>query len=222
VTLTVTDSGAGMSREQVDRAFDPFFTTKPLGKGTGLGLATVHAVAEQSGGHARIESELGRGTTVEVLLPLSDRAAVEHEPTPLPTRSRGGGETILLVEDEEGIRELFERSLQAIGYTVLTANDGQEALERVEQWEGEIDLLITDMVMPRVSGPELVRRLSRTSPGIMVVYMSGYSPERDLGPVPEDRMAVLKKPFSPKLLHAKVRELLDTEPAASGTEDERR
>jgi len=210
VALSITDSGSGMSPEQIDRAFDPFYTTKALGKGTGLGLATVHAIAEQNGGHAVIESALGRGTTIEVLLPPSDQESVPLGQEPRQPRTTGGGETILLVEDEPMIRDLFEAGLEASGYRVLTAQDGQDALERVEQWENEIDLLITDVVMPRVSGPELVQRLSTNFPLIKVLYMSGYSQEGNIRLVSdEQRTAVLQKPFSPRLLQAEIRRMLD-------------
>ena len=210
VALTVTDSGAGMTHEQIDCAFDPFYTTKALGKGTGLGLATVHAIAEQNGGHAAIESAIGRGTTIEVLLPLSDREPVPLGQKPRQPRTAGGGETILLVEDETMIRNLFEAGLKAIGYQVITAQDGQDALERAEQWGNAIDLLVTDVVMPRVSGPELVQRLSTNFPLIKVLYMSGYSQEGNISLISdEQRTAVLQKPFSPRLLQAEVRRMLD-------------
>jgi CheY-like chemotaxis protein len=209
VSLTVTDSGEGMSREELDRAFDPFYTTKEQGGGTGLGLATVHAVAEQNGGRARIESEPGRGTSVHVLFPRREGVAVLQEPAPCLPRQQGGGETILLVEDEDSIRELFEESLREVGYNVLTASDGEKALDRAERFGGRIDLLVTDVVMPRLSGPDLVQRLSATRPELRVVYMSGYSPKSDLGQARPDRTLVLQKPFSPKLLHARVRDLLD-------------
>jgi two-component system cell cycle sensor histidine kinase/response regulator CckA len=210
VALSVADSGEGMTHEQIERAFDPFFTTKSLGKGTGLGLATVHAIAKQNAGHASIDSALGRGTTVEVLLPLSDRAPVRLGQTERLPRAVGGGETILLVEDEPMLRDLFEAGLRSAGYEVLTARDGQEALECIEQLGKEIDLLATDVVMPRVSGPELVRRISRTMPKLKVLYMSGYSQEGNLSGVSgEAGTAVLQKPFSIRLFHSEVRRLLD-------------
>jgi hypothetical protein len=213
VALRVADTGAGMTHEQLDRAFDPFYTTKALGKGTGLGLATVHAIAEQNGGYASIESAPARGTTVQVLLPLSSREPVPIEQAPLSNQpTTGGGETLLLVEDEQEIRDLFEAGLRARGYQVLTAEDGQEALERAAQWGKSIDLLVTDVVMPRVSGPELVRRLSSKSPELRVLYMSGYSEEGDLSAMSDaERAVVLKKPFAPKLLEAEVRRILDRE-----------
>lgn len=222
VILRVTDSGVGMTQEQVDHAFDPFYTTKAMGKGTGLGLATVHAIAEQSGGHASIESATNRGTSVSVLLPLSDHApdraarGMRQECTP------GGEETILLVEDERNIRDLFESALTDGGYRVLGAQDGQDALDQLAQWGGPIDLLVTDVVMPRMSGPALVRHLSDTMPELKVIYMSGYSEVRDLSVTSSDReVVVLQKPFTPGALLAEVRDALDQEESRSDAESQR-
>jgi signal transduction histidine kinase/ActR/RegA family two-component response regulator len=219
VALTVADSGEGMTREQIDHAFDPFYTTKLLGKGTGLGLATVRAIAEQIGGQASIASGLGRGTTVRVLLPMSSHEPISLSQAPRQRKSTGGGETILLVEDEAAIRQLFETALRAKGYRVLTAKDGQDALGRVAEYGGKIDLLLTDVVMPRVSGPELIRRLSTSAPGLKVLFMSGYSNEGDLGHSSmAETTSVLQKPFSLKVLQAKIREILDAEPATRDAE----
>ena len=219
VVLRVADSGTGMTDEQLDRAFDPFYTTKTLGKGTGLGLATVHAIAEQYGGHASIESVPGGGTTVQVLFPRSNRKPVPRRQAPLRTRNSGGGETILLVEDERAIRDLLEVGLTTKGYGVLTAQDGQEALDRVAQWGKAIDLLVTDVVMPRVSGPALVRRLSTIFPRLRVLYMSGYSEEGDLGTMSDsERASVLQKPFAIKRLQAEVRRILDLQSVRSVTD----
>jgi signal transduction histidine kinase len=219
VTLTVADSGEGMTRKQLDRAFEPFYTTKSLGKGTGLGLATVHAIAEQNGGKALIESRPGHGTTVRILLPMSSDEPAPLDHAPSQKQSTGGGETILLVEDEAAIRRLFETALKAKGYQVLTAEDGQDALDRVAEWGREIDLLITDVVMPRVSGPELVHRLSTTARPLRVLFMSGYSREGNLGvPSTVEHVAVLQKPFSPNALAAEARKILDEEPVIQDTE----
>jgi signal transduction histidine kinase len=219
VTLTVTDSGEGMTREQLDRAFDPFYTTKSLGKGTGLGLATVHAIAEQNGGQALIESSPDRGTRVRILLPMSTREPIPLVRAPRQKRSTGGGETILLVEDEAAIRHLFETALRAKGYRVFTAEDGQDALDRAAECGGKIDLLVTDMVMPRVSGPELIRRLSTTVPRLRVLFVSGYSHEGNLGiSSTVETVAVLQKPFSLKVLLAEVRGILDEEPTTRDAE----
>jgi signal transduction histidine kinase len=193
VTLTVADSGEGMTHDQLDRAFDPFYTTKALGKGTGLGLATVHAIAEQNGGKAWIESAPGRGSRVHVALPLSEREPVLLERQPGQQRDTEGEETILLVEDEEAIRGLL----------------GRQA----------IDLLITDVIMPRVSGPELARRLSTSRSRLRVLFMSGYFDTESLAASTSlERAAVIQKPFSPKVLLAEVRRLLDASPVPSGLE----
>ena len=218
VALSVADSGQGMNAEQLDRAFDPFYTTKSLGKGTGLGLATVYAIAEQNGGHASIASAPGKGTTVEVLLPHSaDRTSwstlFADQAAAHVVRS-GGGESILLVEDETTIRDLFETSLKMAGYRVTTAGDGQEALDRVSREDLRVDLLVTDVVMPRMSGPDLVRRLLPLRPHLRVLYMSGYSADANLSVMPRDeRAVVLQKPFSPKLLLAEIRKALNRGPA---------
>jgi signal transduction histidine kinase/CheY-like chemotaxis protein len=210
VALRVSDTGKGMSRNELDHAFDPFFTTKPQGEGAGLGLATVHAIAKQNRGTARITSPAGAGTTVEVLLPWCDAPPVEFTARPPARRSAGGGETVLVVEDEQAIRKLLQSVLEREGYRVLTARDGAEALDLVGEHEQTIDLLLTDVVMPRVSGPELVRRLSKIRRGFKVMYMSGYSHEGPLSGITVGEEAeVLAKPFSPSQLLAEVRSVLD-------------
>ena len=211
VRLSVADSGVGMTQQELERAFDPFYTTKALGKGTGLGMATVHAVAVQNGGLASIESTLAQGTTVQVLFPMSRRDPVSHQAEPRPNPQTGGGETILLVEDEQAIRDLFKSTLTAKGYRTLTAADGQEALDLVARWDKPIDLLVTDVVMPRISGPELVRRLSTVLTDLRVLYMSGYT-EEDLRDLPDEKRAgLLKKPFPPSQLEAEIRRILDAD-----------
>jgi len=207
--IRVTDSGIGMTQEQLERAFDPFFTTKPQGEGTGLGLATVHATAEQNGGAVFIESKHGVGTCVEVLLPLSSAEPVELGSKSSKASSPGGGETILVVEDERSIRGLLEKVLRAGGYHVLSAADGAHALEVAYMHSGVIDLLLTDVVMPKLSGPELVKRISKDRPGMKVMYMSGFSREGTLTAIsPEESAKIIEKPFSPKILLAEVRRIL--------------
>jgi PAS domain S-box-containing protein len=174
VRIRVRDTGSGMSPDTVEHAFEPFFTTKPKGQGTGLGLATIYGIVTQSGGHAEIESELDVGTTVTVLLPATDAATESSGPADLG-RPPGHGETILLVEDEESLRTLTERVLVAHDYRVITAGDGAEALEVVARHPGDIDLLLTDVVMPRMPGHELARRLRDIRPTMPVVYLSGYA-----------------------------------------------
>ena len=211
VELQVVDDGTGMTSEELDHAFDPFYTTKQIGQGTGLGLATVHAIAEQNHGRASIESQTGRGTTVRVLLPQSAEAAAEERKAPRPRREAPrGGETILLVEDQRPIRDLFRRGLEGQGYRVLTAEDGRQALDVVGDAAGPVDLVVSDVVMPRMSGPELVRRLAPSQPEMRVLFMSGYSDEGDLGLMSDgERAAVLQKPFTGQKLFAEVRRILD-------------
>ena len=190
--------------------FEPFFTTKGPGKGTGLGLATVYGIVKQSGGHVSVESELGHGTTFTIHLPR-----VEN-PAPVGGRSRGsvelgeGRETILLVEDEDGVRELAREVLQGHGYTVIEARDGESALRIVEHLRERLHLLLTDVVMPKMGGLELVRRLITRHPDVKVLYMSGY-PDGALGEqgVLEPGAMLLQKPFTPNGLADKVRQVLD-------------
>ncbi len=208
--IRVSDTGEGMEPEQIDHAFDPFYTTKAPGAGSGLGLATVHSIAEQCGGGVYIESAVGEGTSVSVLIPLSDARPVP-EPQRSPTSATlDGDETILLVEDEDGIRSLIRNFLQQRGYHVIDASDGADALEVVRKYESHIDLVITDIVMPRLSGPELVKRLREARHEFKLIFMSGYahSGERDVMSACEDA-EILEKPFSNRVLLSVVRKLLD-------------
>ncbi len=174
VMLAVTDTGAGMDEQTKARIFEPFFTTKELGKGTGLGLATVYGVIKQSEGWIWVESELGKGTRFEVYLPCvaAAREAISAPATVVLAGSRG--ETVLIAEDEDGVRDLASRFLKSAGYTVISANSGTEALASISRWGKPIHLLLTDVVMPRMRGPELAALLRRTYPAIKTVYMSGY------------------------------------------------
>ena len=210
VLLKVEDSGEGMSHSQIERAFEPFYTTKSIGKGTGLGLATVHAIAEQSGGWVSIESSLGHGTKIQVWLPFVDEPPVDRSPTTPTSSEVGGSETILLVEDDAAIRELFEEVLKANGYRVHAAKDGQAGLDLARDSGSRIDLLVTDVIMPRLSGPELASRLSGSWPEIKVLFISGYSGENDVSRIEETKQAtLLAKPLSPSALLVKVRDILD-------------
>jgi two-component system cell cycle sensor histidine kinase/response regulator CckA len=212
VMLAVSDTGVGMDSQTQAHVFEPFFTTKELGKGTGLGLATVYGVVKQSRGWIWVYSELGRGTTFKIYLPRVSEAVTEPEvskahPTPPP-----GTETILLAEDQDSIRDLTRECLEASGYTVLEARNGVEAVQLAEQHRGTIDLLVTDVVMPKMGGRELARRLTTLCPQVKVLYMSGYA---EYGAVEHGildlDLACLQKPFSLALLLHKVREVLDEE-----------
>jgi two-component system, cell cycle sensor histidine kinase and response regulator CckA len=209
VALTVTDTGTGMTPEVQARLFEPFFTTKEVGKGTGLGLATIHGIAAQSGGSVGVYSELGKGTSVHVYFPKADAAEVAVS-TKLPvTRRRQAEETVLVVEDAQAVRELARRLLQRQGYTVLVASNAEEALLLFED-QPSIDLLLTDVVMPGASGPELIKQLVERRPALKVIYMSGYTEEAIVQHgVLKPGIAFLHKPFTADTLERKLREVLE-------------
>ena len=198
VLLAVSDTGSGMDEATVSRIFEPFFTTKELGKGTGLGLSTVYGIVKQSAGHILVYSEPGHGTTFKIYLPSADhKIGVESKfevETVAPIRQ---GTTILLVEDDEIMRGLTRKVLEGQGYTVVEADDGKSMLEWVESHPGPIDLLLTDVVMRRMSGPELVERLAASHPNLKVVFMSGYTgelmAERE---ILQRGITLLEKPFT--------------------------
>jgi signal transduction histidine kinase len=210
VVLTVTDSGSGMTPQVQARLFEPFFTTKDVGKGTGLGLATVHGIVTRSGGSVNVYSEVGRGTSFKVYLPRADAAEmVADAPPPAVARPHNGSQTVLVVEDAEGLRKLATRMLQRQGYTVLGAADADEALGLFER-NASIDVILTDIVMPGASGPELTRRLIEQRPALKVIYMSGYTEETIVQHgVLNPGIAFLHKPFTSDALGQKIREVLD-------------
>ena len=209
VMMAVSDTGIGMGEEVRAHAFEPFFTTKELGKGTGLGLATVYGIVKQSGGYIWIYSEPGLGTTVKVYFPRVEERAAPALARPERSEPAGGHETILLVEDEDSVRGLARRCLEARGYRVLSAHGGREALEVAEKHGDSIDLALTDVVMPEMSGPELVGRLRLLRPGLKAVFMSGYTDNAFDRQGIDEGTAFLQKPFSAIGLAEKVREVLD-------------
>jgi signal transduction histidine kinase len=209
--VCVRDTGEGMSQKEVDHAFDPFYTTKPVGVGSGLGLATVRAIADQSGGAAFIESAKGEGTSVRVYLPLTSAQPLRAATPEGISGSLRGSETILVAEDDGAIRKLIENVLGEQGYRIITAVDGAEALELVRQNDGEIDLVITDVVMPRLSGPEMVQRLQADRLSTKVIFMSGYAEQGVIAEVEDEKVEVLEKPFSPRSLLMLIRKVLDRE-----------
>jgi signal transduction histidine kinase/CheY-like chemotaxis protein len=213
VLLAVSDTGVGMTEEVKARLFEPFFTTKEVGKGTGLGLATCFGIVKQSGGHIRVYSELGEGTTLKIYLPQIEGVATPMVRLESSDTLVQGTETILLVEDEAAVRDLAARALRQQGYTVIEAADGREALRLAQrQTEKEIHLLLTDMVMPRMGGKELADQLKAVRPDLKVLFMSGYTDSTILRyGLLQPRMAFLQKPFSPQRLVRKVRDILDME-----------
>jgi PAS domain S-box-containing protein len=215
VMLAIRDTGHGMDGATKARIFEPFFTTKEPGKGTGLGLATVHGIVTQSEGHIEVSSAVGQGTTFRIYFPrLAGPAA--GGPAPLPALVAGGSETILLVEDDEQVRSLARQVLEQKGYRIVDARTPGEALARAGGAE-RIDLLVTDVIMPEMTGPVLARRLRESHPETRVLYVSGYAADAIGRPRAGDpRLALLQKPFTVNTLAAKVREVLDTRPGDSG------
>jgi len=224
VMLRVTDTGTGIDPEIQSQIFEPFFTTKERDKGTGLGLATVYGIVKQSGGYIGVDSEKGKGASFSVCLPRLEQPATHSiaPPAAAPMNTRGT-ETILVVEDSEPLRKLAEIFLKESGYSILSAADGQQALQTARQHPGPIHLLLTDVVMPGMNGRVLGERLAPSQPGMKVLYMSGYADSFIAGHrVLESGTHLLHKPFTQETLTRKVRELLDAnrdsaekEPAAS-------
>ncbi len=214
VMLSVTDTGIGMNPEVKSRAFEPFFTTKEPGTGTGLGLATVYGIVKQSGGYIWVYSEPGHGTSFKVYMPRTEiPGSYVKESTTRTSRNIGGTETLLLVEDEDSVREVAREILLSHGYTVPEARDGIEALDVCRRIRGTLDLLLTDVIMPRMNGRELAERILTMRPGTRVLYMSGYPGSAiahhgvlDVGE------SYLQKPFTLDALLGKVREVLDVNP----------
>jgi CheY-like chemotaxis protein len=215
-----------MDAETLSRVFEPFFTTKEVGQGTGLGLSTVYGIVKQSGGHVTVRSAPGEGAAFTVYLPRTTdaeaRAEASREGQP---RAAGGPETILVVEDERAVRSLVKEILETNGYSVLEAGNADEALRAVQAYEGTIDLLLSDVVMPGMSGPSLAVQLRAMRPSIAVLFMSGYAEEPvELRGIVEKGAGFLAKPFTLAALTRKVREVLDAKagprPGAAPAEED--
>ncbi|MDP9263771.1 MAG: ATP-binding protein [Acidobacteriota bacterium] len=210
VSLAVTDTGCGMDGETRSRIFEPFFTTKPPGEGTGLGLWTVYTIVRQAGGGIEVTSEPGQGTSIRLLLPRSE--AVElPAPAPAPEWKQV---TILLVEDEDAVRRSLQETLEQYGYQVLATRNGPEALKLSQKYQAEVDLLITDLVLPGPCGREVAEALRKQRPGLRVLYISGYADAERTGPI--EARFFCRKPFTDATLRSKIRELLGAEAAATG------
>jgi two-component system, cell cycle sensor histidine kinase and response regulator CckA len=211
VNMTVSDSGCGMTPEIQARVFEPFFTTKGPGEGTGLGLATVHGIIKQSGGSIDLYSEVGHGSTFKVYLPAVDEPMHPTIHDSGSEKVKGGAETVLLVEDEDAVRAIAILALQTQGYTVVHAENGAMALSAVEKHAGHLDLLVTDVVMPGMSGREVADAVCCRYPGLRVLYVSGYTDDAVIrhGVLQAD-VSFLQKPYTPLTLARKVREVLDS------------
>src|ERR1700722_18907559 len=215
VLLAVTDNGHGMDADTKERIFEPFFTTKEQGKGTGLGLATVYGIIKQSGGCIWVESEPGKGARFEVELPIVHEAEEQTRAAGIANACTHRSETILIVEDEAEVRELAALFMKSAGYTVLTAQDGVDALASVQSSQKQIDVVLTDVVMPNMRGPDLAKRLKSLRPDVKIIYMSGYLEYNGgSGEFLEDGF-FLQKPFTRDTLVSKVMEALESERAST-------
>jgi len=229
VLVEIADTGTGMSREVQDKIFDPFYTTKEIGKGTGLGLASVYGFIKQTGGFIYVDSELSKGATFRIFIPryvpAADEAQVSQLPQTaapaiagaMPAADAGrrasidltGEGTILLVEDEQGLRALNARGLSSRGYTVVEAGNGVEAIEALEQRGGNVDLVVSDVMMPEMDGPTLFKELRKRRPEIKVIFVSGYAEDAFQKNLPDsDQFDFLSKPFTLKQLVAQVKDTM--------------
>jgi len=210
VMMAISDSGTGMDEETLSKVFDPFFTTKEIGKGTGLGLSTIYGIVKQSNGNIWVYSEPGKGTTFKIYLPRVEKEIEETEAVEAAAESLTGSEAILVVEDNEMVRDLVQTIFQRHGYSVLTAQDGEEAIKVSKEHDGPIHLMVTDVVMPNMSGKELAERLNALRPDMKVLYMSGYTDNAIVHHgVLAQEMLFIQKPFTPESLARKVREVID-------------
>jgi len=208
VLLAVSDTGTGMPEDVRQKIFEPFFTTKEVGKGTGLGLSTVYGIVKQHGGQIYVYSELGKGTTFKIFLPASQSKALEQEKEQAEAIP-AGKETVLLAEDDATIRRMIQLTMESEGYTILAATNGQEAIEISSSYEGDIHLLLTDVIMPKLNGQELANTVQQSRPEMEVIFMSGYTDDAiSHHGVLEPGVHFIQKPITPSILAKKLREVL--------------
>jgi two-component system cell cycle sensor histidine kinase/response regulator CckA len=213
VVCEVTDTGTGMTREVMEKMFEPFFSTKEVGKGTGLGLSTVYGIVKQTGGYIFCDSSIGKGTTFRIYLPRhQEQAAVPQIAAKAEKKERAkdltGSGTVLLVEDEEAVRRFAVRALTRQGYNVLEAGSGAEALDVIAAHDGTIDLVLSDVVMPEMDGPTLLKELRKTHPDLKIIFISGYAEEALKSLEGGEEFAFLPKPFQMAELVATVKEVM--------------
>ncbi|MFQ5674749.1 MAG: PAS domain S-box protein [bacterium] len=213
VELSVTDTGIGMSKETQDHIFEPFFTTKEVGKGTGLGLAVIYGIVRQHEGYIDVQSHVDRGSTFRIFLPLADNSTVIEEKPGKPQEVVGSGETILVVEDDETVRNVAVRILNGLSYNILLAEDGEEALKVFTSEGDNIDLVVMDVVMPKKSGPDVYKEMCELRPDFPVIFVTGYDVEERISEINQQSentsVTILQKPYTKDLLAQKIREILD-------------
>jgi len=209
VLVSIADDGVGMTPQTKARLFEPFFTTKELGKGTGLGLAVVDGIVKQTGGYVDVESQLGHGTVFRIYFPASDDEPAVDAQSRSDEPRLAGSETILLIEDDPGVRSITGSALEGYGYRVLVAANGDEAVRIAQRHDGRIDLIVTDVLMPGLTGPQTVERLRATQGSLAALFISGYTADTIPRNVVGGDAAFLQKPFTPSALAAKLRSMLD-------------